>query len=123
MSQVTSENTGKTYTPVSATEGAQQGNLIIVRPSELAKNGTTGVVAEGIYEGSMPNKFDETKLDYKIRAENGDLYILNSSGSLASQLAKVTEGSLVLVEYSGKNEIKKGPRKGTSAHSFRVSVA
>lgn len=117
---------GKTkFTPVNAKgDGSQSlGKLNIVRPSELAKEGFTGTVVEGIYEGSVPNKFDETKSDYKIRAENGDLTIINETGSLRQQMSKVAVGSLVQINYSGKVKITTGKLAGKSAHQFEVCIA
>jgi len=102
---------------------ASKGGITFVRPKELAENGTTGVVAEGIFEGTVPNNFDETKSDFKVRKDNGDLIILNSAGSLASQLAKVAPGSYVRITYAGMKPMLKGKMKGKSAHSFIVEIA
>ena len=100
-----------------------QGNLRFIRPKELADAGTTGVVAEGIYEGSQPNSFDTTKSDYKIRLDNGDLVIINSSGSLAAQMAKVAVGAFVQVTYLGMKVLTQGKMKGKNSHSFVVGIA
>jgi hypothetical protein len=72
----------KTVNGKTLSEGPSKGGITFIRPKELAANGTTGVVAEGIYEGTVPNNFDDAKADYKVRKDNGDLVILNSAGSL-----------------------------------------
>lgn len=100
-----------------------RGKLNIVRPSALASEGFTGTVVEGIYEGSVPNKFDENKKDYKIRAENGDLTIINETGSLRYQMEKVTVGSLVQINYNGKTKIESGKLAGKGVHNFEVMIA
>lgn len=115
-----------TFTPVlggASSEQANQGKLNIVRPSELAKSEFTGLVVEGIYEGSVANKFDETKLDYKVRSENGDLTIINETGSLRRQMNEVSIGTLIQIEYQGKVKITKGALAGKSAHRFTVLKA
>lgn len=99
------------------------GELTFVRASKLAAEGITGVVAEGIYEGGVPSRFDETKMDFKIRKDNGDLTIVNNCGSLASQMAKVEAGSYVQITYLGQRAIETGKMKGKLAHSFIVGVA
>lgn len=113
---------GTNFTPVNS-QGTLKGELIILRPSKLAEDGVTGVVAEGTYEGSMPNKFNADQLDYKIRAANDDLYIINGTGGLKQQLAKVAVGTLVQIQYNGKTKIAKGKMAGKLAHSFVVLTA
>lgn len=108
------------FKPVDVTTA--QGALIIVRPSKLAKEGASGTVAEGIYEGTVPNKYDATKMDYKIRSANGDLTIINEAGSLRRQMAMVAVGTLVQINYSGK-QAGKGKNAGKSFHNFEVLTA
>lgn len=99
-----------------------QGELTIIRPSELAKNGTTGVVARGVYEGAKPNKFNPAKSDYFIRGANNSLIILNSTQALEEQLGQLaadgSDNAEVEVVYNGKAETKN--KKGF--HQFEVSV-
>lgn len=95
----------------------QKGELIILRPSKLAADGRTGVVAEGVFEGSVANKFDATKLDYKIRnQETNDLYIINQTKTLKDGLEAVSVGDLVQIVYNGKVAIK----GGKTMHKFEV---
>lgn len=84
--------------------GEGQGKLVIVRASELDKNGTTGTVAEGILEKKEPNKFNPAKNDYFIRdAATDTLYIVNSTQGLAEQLEQEgVLGNKVRIEYEGK---------------------
>lgn len=113
---------GKTFKPVLG-GGEGDGNITYIRAKELSENGTIGVVAEGIYEGTTPNNFDDSKNDYKVKLGDGKLAILNSTGSLRNQLEKVATGSYVRVSYKGMEAIKKGKMAGKSAHSFLVEVA
>lgn len=98
-----------------------QGKLIIVRPSKLAAEGVTGVVAEGTYEDARPNKFNPAKKDFYIRAENGDLYIINGTHSLEEQM-KLIEGEETKIKleviYNGKQTTKAGKQ----VHDFLVKV-
>lgn len=115
--------TGRKMTTVngkSAEGNGELGELNFVRFSELAKNGVTGLVASGIYEGSLPNRFDAEKLDFKIRSANGDLTIVNAAGSLQSQMAKVPTGTYVEIEYFGKVTMEEGKFKGKQTHKIIV---
>jgi len=98
------------------------GNVTYIRPKELAEAGTTGVVAEGIFQGSVPNRFDETKSDFKLEMEDGSITILNHAGSLANQLKRVTPGAYVRINYNGMQPMKSGKLAGKSAHAFVVEV-
>lgn len=124
MSETT--NTGTTERKLVTVNGrsgsaeAQDGELNFVRPSKLTDADIGRTVAAGVYEGNLPNKFDDTKLDYKIRASNGDLTIVNSCGSIASQMAKIEVGTYVELLYKGKAPIKTGKMQGKPAHSFVV---
>lgn len=100
----------------------QEGNLKFVRPAKLTEADVNTVVATGIYEGSTPNNFDAEKPDFKVRAANGDLTIINNCASIAKQFGKLQEGSYVEVTYLGKNEIKDGKYKGKQSHSFLIAV-
>lgn len=90
--------------------GGTDGKLVIVRASELAKNGTTGVVAKGILEKKEPNKFNPANDDYFIRDETDDtLYIVNATQSLKEQLGQEgVVGLKVRIEYNGKLKTKSG---------------
>lgn len=101
--------------------GLTQGELKIVRPSELAKAGITGTVAEGILEKVEPNKFNEANKDYFIRDADGTLYIVNGTAALNEQLGQPgVVGLKVTVQYNGQKPGKKG-RKGY--HDFTCMAA
>lgn len=85
------------------------GELIIVRPSELAKQGKTGTVAQGILEKTAPNKFNPANKDYFIRGADGSLTIINETASLKEQLGQEgVVGMNVRIEYNGKKPTKNG---------------
>jgi len=128
MSQETANSAERTFKTVngktvSSNEESNKGELRFIRPSKLAAEGVTGVVAQGIYEGAIPNQFDEGKNDFKVREDNGDLLILNSTGSLASQMARVEVGSYVRITYLGKQTMTKGKMAGKQSHGFVVEIA
>lgn len=99
---------------------ATKGALEIVRPSELAESGRTGVVASGVYEGSKPNKYNPAKSDFFIRGADNTLYIINETKSLGEQLKQLAaeDNAKIEVVYNGKKTTKNG--KGF--HDFEVFV-
>lgn len=116
---VTASN-GATLTKKGQQATGEQGKLVILRPSKLAEEGVTGLVAEGIYEGAVENKFNPDKKDFKIRGADNTLYIINETAGLKRGMADVTVGDLVQIHYEGKSEIKSGKSKGKSFHNFSV---
>lgn len=115
MAETSTSN--KTFKPVIASAG-----LRFIRPSELAANGVTGEILEGVYLSSQPNQMDDAKLDYKFETASGETVILNGAGNLGRQMEAVTVGTLVRINYNGKQLIQSGPRKGKEAHNFLVLV-
>lgn len=103
-----------------AARSEEQGKLVIVRPSKLAEEGKTGIVAAGVYEDAKPNKFNTAKKDYFIRGDDGTLYIINSTQNLEEQMGLIAagEGNKVEIQYSGKVTTK----SGRSVHDFTVLV-
>jgi hypothetical protein len=90
-------------------ESTQMGKTVIVRPSKLAAEGTTGTVAEGVLEKVEPNKFDASKSDYFIRGADDTLYILNETKALKDQLGQPELiGKRIRVSYEGKMKTKNG---------------
>lgn len=86
-----------------------EGNIVILRPSKLAAEGTTGEVAKGVLEKIEKNKFDATKKDFFIRGADNTLYILNETKSLKDQLDNpALVGKTVRIEYKGKVKTKNG---------------
>lgn len=92
-----------------AAKAAPEGALVIIRPSELAKEGKTGTVAQGVLEKTAPNKFNPNSKDYFIRGADGTLFILNETASIKEQLGQDgVIGMNVRVEYNGKKPTKNG---------------
>lgn len=115
-------------------------SLIFVKPADLSRAGYTGVVAQGEFVEALPNKFDESKNDFKFVSEieyeingmdsngksytttinEGDTLIINAAGNLNYYMKQISPGNLCQILYKGKNEIEKGERKGMLAHNFDV---
>jgi len=105
---------------INAAKGGN-GTLNIVRPSKLAEAGTTGIVAQGIFEKVEKNKFDGSKVDYFIRDNSTDtLYIVNETKGLREQMDQLSaaDGTEVEIVYNGKKQTKNN--KGY--HDFEVFV-
>ena len=116
-------------------------NLVFVKAADLFRAEFTGIVAEGEFVEALPNKFDETKHDFKIVADTkvsfkgvdkdgaeyvkevaeGDTLVVNGAGNLNYLMTKLSPGELCQISYLGKNEIASGKRKGTMAHTFEVA--
>lgn len=111
---------GSTLTSRLADSSADfSGNLRYIRAKELKESGVTGLVVEGIFEGTIANEMSG-KNDYKIREANGDLAIINNTASLSNQMGELELGAYVAIKYNGTTVIKNGPRKGKEAHQFNV---
>lgn len=106
--------------PDGASEGQQ---LTFIKPAELSKAGKTGIIAEGLYVGTMPNQFDENKPSYKIEQEDGSVIVLNSGGNLKSRMSSIETGTLVQISYNGMSKMTKGKFAGKDVHQFDVLVA
>lgn len=116
------ETTTESMVSLKKAANAEQGAITVIRPSKLAEEGKTGVVAEGTFEGGKPNKFAPEKNDYFIRGADNTLYIINSTQSLAEQLGQPgLEGMKVKVVYNGKKPSKK--KGGKAWHDFEVFAA
>lgn len=105
----------------SGSKSEASGELVIVRPSELAKSGKTGLVAQGVFEKAEPNKFNPANKDYFVRdAANDTLYIINSTAVLAGQMEQLDpkDGTEVEITYAGMKKAK----NGKSFHDFEVWV-
>jgi len=121
--------------------GSSEGRLVFIRPADLARANFSGIVAEGELLGTSPNKYDEDKVDFKIKSDvsvkakgandkegeysieinPGDTIIVNAAGNLGFLMKNVGPGELCQISYLGKNEIQKGKRAGTMAHNFQVA--
>lgn len=105
------------------------GPLVIVRAKTLAEAGTTGTVAEGIYEGAVAKPAGIAKsgkkygasTEYRIRDTKTDtLYILNETKALKDQLSQLNaeDNVNIRVQYNGKVATK----AGVDYHDFEVFV-
>lgn len=108
--------------------GLSQGEVRYIRASTLEKEGTTGVVAEGLYEGTkeVEGKFGPQTI-IEIRAANGDLLRVNSAGNLGYRMEQAISKGLkvgmpIQITYLGKSKMSSGAYKGTMAHSFDVLI-
>lgn len=92
-----------------------------------------GDVVVGEYIGTHICQYKKT--NYKVRVLDaqfvdteladsliGKILVLNSNGSLDSQMEKVEEGETISVEYNGKSLLTKGPYAGKEAHGVSVNV-
>lgn len=52
----------------------------------------------------------------------GDIFVLNSSGSLDKAMEKVDIGDKIKVIYEGTIILNKGPNKGSTAHTMKILV-
>ena len=95
-------------------------NLRFVRPSQLAEEDFKGVLLEGRFVESMPNPFDNEKLDFKFSDNEDKTVIINGAGNLTYKMKGIEPGAMVQVSYNGKKEISKGNYKGRMAHDFEV---
>lgn len=120
------------FEPVNANAGVGNGTMKIVRGSKLItiSNGEkssvpleSGTVLTGIFNGSTPNKFEEDRVDYTLREEDGTLVILAQTAALKQQLDDVNVGELVQITYKGKREITRKNGAKAEMHDFAVGRA
>lgn len=78
--------------------------LVVIR--KLIKEGATGELARGTYEGKKENKFGQ--MEYHVRGSDGTLFIFPNCAAIASQLGDVTPGLAVRAEYKGAVKTKAG---------------
>jgi hypothetical protein len=90
--------------------------VTFIRPSDLARNGTTGTILEGTYTGSVANNLNPDKDDYAFELEDGSKVIINGTDGLSRQMAQVQLGELVQIQYMGKVPTK----NNKTAHNFKV---
>ena len=115
-------NAKKWRVPPKRAEDLERANagITFIRPSKLAEEGKEGVILEGTFIESMPNPFDNEKLDFKFIDSENKTVIINGGGNLSYQMSTINPGSNVQISYNGKKEMKKGKYEGRSAHNFEV---
>lgn len=97
------------------------GNVITIENGNKTKTALeSGFVTTGVYAGSTPNKFNEGKVDYNLRAEDGTLIILAETASLKRQFAEVDNGELIQIVYNGKRNITRANGAKVDMHDFSV---
>lgn len=111
-------------------EGSESaaGGIEFLRPAELAQEIEEGIreagpILEGTFVDSMPNKYNNSKLDFKFETEDGKTIILNGAGNLGYNMKLVNVGDYVQVLYHGKKEATTGNYAGTLMHQFDVLTA
>lgn len=108
-------------------EGSEStGGIEFLRPAELAQEIDEGLreagspILEGTFTDSMPNKYNNSKLDFKFETDDGKTIILNGAGNLGFNMKLVNVGDYVQVIYHGKREATTGNYAGTLMHQFEV---
>jgi hypothetical protein len=97
------------------------GKLITINEGEKSEAPLeAGTTVQGVYTGSTPNKFDNSKSDFSLRAEDGTLIILAQTAALVKQFSKVNPGELVQVTYNGKKTIKRKSGATAEMHDYMV---
>jgi hypothetical protein len=98
------------------------GNLITLESGKEAgkEELANGIITEGTFIASGPNKFNPDKNDYLVREENGTLTVLAGTATLDRQFASVNVGELVRVMYNGRRTIKRKGGGTASMHDFKV---
>ncbi len=94
------------------------------------KNWQVGEYLVGKYTKSYEDQFGNENYEVQIiEAEiegadlkEGDLFGVNSCGSLKHNMTDVAPGSYIQVTYEGKGEIEKGPFKDKSFHKVGLEV-
>lgn len=114
-----SANSSRTMVPARGMEGS---GLTFINPAELNREGKLGLIAAGIYVGTVRNERYERD-DFKIETEDGKTLVINKAGNLAYQFDGVEPGTYVEVSYEGMKTIQSGPRKGKDSHTFKVLKA
>lgn len=115
-------------------EGKAKANVTYIKAKELSASGTKGVIAEGIFVGTVPNQYDDSvdksRPNIKIELMKPDAsgnkeVIINSAGNLNSRFSDVPVGTPVQVHYLGMEKItnSKNPKvNGKMGHQFKVLI-
>ena len=101
---------------------ASSANVTFVKAAALKQG---DIAAEGLFAGTVPNKFDENKPDIKIEDLNDSskITIVNAAGNLGYQMSKINPGEIVRITYLGQQVLTKGKYAGKKSHNFEVAVA
>lgn len=99
-----------------------QPEIEFIRPSKLEEDKINTVLVEGTFLESIPNHYDNSKLDFKFETEDGKSVVINAAGNLGYRMKSINPGQYVRVTYEGKQEIASGKMKGKLAHNFDVEI-
>ena len=97
--------------------------ISFINAAKLDKEEFKGVVMEGEFIATVPNKFSPDKPDFKFMKDDGSIVIVNQCGSLNKQMGKVEIGDYLQISYVGKKILTTGSFKGKSCHEFKVLKA
>lgn len=91
-----------------------------------------GDIVIGTYESVSldnykKNSYKISVLDAQLKDGSGDQYVgktlaLNANGMLDKAMNELEKGTIVQIEYLGKDMMEKGPYAGKEAHKVGVSV-
>jgi hypothetical protein len=120
MSQQTQTGTLKFSRP-----NSESGDVVFMRAGQME----AGASIQGEYVGSLQNRFDDKKLDYKLEEVDNDgnktgrTIVINGAGNLGYRMKDIALGTLVQIQYLGRSKITKGKMAGKESHSFDVLTA
>ena len=104
-------------------EGRETTGIEFIRAKGLFEDGVEGEFLQGTFLEAVPNRYEESKFDYKFEKEDGGITIVNHAGSLAYEMQYINPGDYCQLLYKGKEKIEKGKMKGKEAHRFEVLTA
>lgn len=85
--------------------GAAETQAPLIPVRNLMKEGKTGTLAEGAYEGKFDGKYGP---EYRIRGADGTLFIVPNNQAVREQLEGVLPGINLRLQYNGKKTTKAG---------------
>lgn len=123
------------FEPVTKPVGAGNGIIKIIKAGKLKTyaNGEkseetleAGTAVVGVLEAVEDNKYstpEAPKSDYKLRGEDGTLFVLPETASLKRQMNNVAIGELLQITYNGKKTITRKNGSSAPMHDFAVARA
>jgi hypothetical protein len=95
--------------------GAEGKSAPLIPLRNLMKQGVTGTLAIGTYEGQFDGKYGP---EYRVRGSDDTLYIVPNTAGIREQLDGVLTGTTLKVNYNGQVKTK----AGRSFHDFELFV-
>lgn len=106
---------------------ANEANVLYTKLRPLNENETAkGIYTELPIGGSVSGIFLSSEVDnygktaYSIELASGKRQVVTQAGNLARQMAEITPGTYVQINYEGKKEMKSGQWAGKESHQFQV---